>query len=57
MGICKIQKPTGNNSKNEHGKIIVQIICNDVEGDETKFDTTKGDLRLNFKKQSKIVCN
>ena len=47
MGICKIQKPS-NSSKNEHGKFIVQIICNDNEGVETKFDATKGDLRLNL---------
>jgi len=25
-------------------KIIVQIICNDNEGVETKFDATKGDI-------------
>jgi phage-related protein len=47
MRTCKIQKPTGN-SKNNHGKIIVQITCNDAESEEIKFDATNGDLHLNL---------
>jgi hypothetical protein len=46
MGVCKIQKPTG--IKDKHGKIIIQIICNDNESDEVKFDAIKGDLRFNL---------
>jgi hypothetical protein len=49
MGSCKIQRPTGVNSNGgEHGKLYAQITCNDVAGDEHRFDATKGDLRLHL---------
>lgn len=47
MGSCKIQKPTSAGS-GKHGKVYVQIVCNDIAGDEHKFDARKGDLRLHL---------